>query len=119
MVALQLFHGRKDLAEGMDDWGTPGPIFLVDYVHTTYKADIKLGIPEPAGDGDLHIVEDCVYYDGVFYGDWSVCSVSVVNESYELRMRLAEFNPSKAIPPVKESSNDASRSPGWMDCDAG
>src|SRR5688572_19930088 len=41
---LQIFHGRRDPNQEMDDWGEQGPIFACpDYVHTTYASDIKLG----------------------------------------------------------------------------
>src|SRR5262245_66454758 len=87
----------------MDNWGDPGPVFLVDYVHTTYRSDIKLGIPHPAGDGDLKLVEDCVYYDGVYYGDWSVFPASLLEEEPELKARLAEYEGAKATPPKGDS----------------
>ena len=95
-VALQLFHGRTSPTEQMERWGTQGPVFLVDYVHVTYRSDIKLGIPEPAGDGDLKIVDDLVYYDGDYYGDWSVFPAALLNEEPELRARLTTFDPKKA-----------------------
>ena len=56
-VAIELFHGRRHPEERLDNWGSQGPVFLVDYVHVTYAGDFKLGLPEPAGDGDLHYVE--------------------------------------------------------------
>lgn len=76
-VYLRLWHGRPTLEEDMDDWGTDGPyIGPLQYAHTTYANDIKL---EYAGPGrpadmplDLPIVEDCVFFEGVYYGDWSV-----------------------------------------------
>jgi len=95
-VGLELFHGRKDPAEEMNDWGSRGPVFLVGYVHTTYKTDIKLGIPEPAGDGDLEIVDDLVFYDGIFYGDWSVFPASLIEREPELKARVVPFEPEKA-----------------------
>ena len=103
IVAIELFHGRKSPDEHLDDWGTQGPVFLVDYVHVTYLCDIKLGIPEPAGDGDLHFVEDLVYYDGVFYGDWSVFPASLIATSLELRRRVQAYDALKAQPPKKET----------------
>jgi hypothetical protein len=93
-VALELFHGRRDPSENLDAWGSQGPVFLVDYVHVTYLCDIKLGIPEPAGDGDLHFVEDLVYYDGVYYGDWSVFSPVILDD--EQKARVADYDAAKA-----------------------
>lgn len=98
-VALQLFHGRADPDADMEDWGQQGPIFLVDYVHTTYSIDIKLGIPDPAGDGDLKILDDLVYYDGMYYGDWSTFPADVAEKSVEHVHRIVPFDPTKAKPP--------------------
>ena len=98
-VALQLFHGRISPDELLESWGRQGPVFLVDYVHVTYLCDIKLGIPEPAGDGDLHFVEDLVYYDGTYYGDWSVFPAELAAREASLAIRIAPFNPDKAITP--------------------
>lgn len=99
-VAIELFHGRKSPDEQLDDWGTQGPVFLVDYVHVTYLCDIKLGIPEPNGDGDLRFVEDLVYYDGAYYGDWSVFSPAILDA--EQKARITEFVHSKAEPPERK-----------------
>ena len=99
-VAIELFHGRRSPDEHLEDWGLQGPVFLVDYVHVTYAGDLKLGLPEPAGDGDLHYVQDLVYYGGIYYGDWSVFPESLLDESKELRSRLAEFDPALAVKPV-------------------
>ena len=98
-VALELFHGRTTPDEHLEDWGRRGPVFLVDYVHVTYLWDIKLGIPEPAGDGDLERVEDLIYYDGVYYGDWSVFPAALLEEDVELKARLTTYDAKKATPP--------------------
>ena len=97
-VGLELFHGRTDSTQDLEGWGTQGPVFLVSYVHTTYRSDIKLGIPEPAGDGDLKIVDDLVYYDGVYYGDWSVFPVALLEREPDLARRVAPFDLKKARP---------------------
>lgn len=97
-VAIELFHGRTSPDEHLETWGRQGPVFLVDYVHVTYLCDIKLGIPEPAGDGDLHFVEDLVYYDGVYYGDWSVFSPEILDE--EQKTRVTEYDPARASRPT-------------------
>jgi hypothetical protein len=98
-VALELFHGRSSPDEHLDTWGTQGPVFLVRYVHVTYLCDIKLGIDEPAGDGDLHFVKDLVFYDGCYYGDWSVFPASLLESDAELKSRLTTYAPRKAIAP--------------------
>jgi hypothetical protein len=99
-VALELFHGRTSPDEHLDNWGRQGPVFLVDFVHLTYLCDIKLGIDHPNGDGDLRFVEDLVYYNGIYYGDWSVFSPAILNE--EQKSRIVEFDHSKAEPPERK-----------------
>ena len=39
---IELFHGRTDPKEELEDWGSPGPIFgPLQFGHTTYACDIK------------------------------------------------------------------------------
>lgn len=72
-VYIHLFHGRKNITEQMEDWGESGPIFgPFDYIHTTYGSDIKLGEL-----GVLSVVDDVVFYNGMLYGDWSVCTLDM------------------------------------------
>ena len=101
VMFLELFHGRPDPSQEMDDWGEPGPIFACpNYVHTTYACDIKLG--EIGGQYcDLKISQDgLVYYDGMWYGDWSVfVPDEKTRQSSEFTKRLAWFDPAKATPP--------------------
>lgn len=92
MQYLRLFHGRTDLAQDMDDWGTDGPVFgPYDYIHTTYACHVKMGRSDGHMD-ELRIVGDMIYYDGCYYGDWSVfddikdCTIS-------------QFDSAKAEPP--------------------
>ena len=41
---IELFHGRADKEQAMDDWGSTGPVFgPLCYAHTTYAKEIKLG----------------------------------------------------------------------------
>ena len=73
-LRFRLFHGRKNALEEMDGWGSDGPIFPASFVHTTYGQHIQLGGPQP-GEAhlELYISEDgLVFYDGVWYGDWTV-----------------------------------------------
>jgi hypothetical protein len=100
-VAIELFHGRTSPDEHLENWGSQGPVFLVDYVHVTYLCDIKLGIDHPNGDGDLCFVEDLVYYDGFYYGDWSVFSPAILNK--EQNSRIVEFDHEKADPPERKT----------------
>ena len=102
-VAIELFHGRTSPEEHLDNWGSRGPVFLVDYVHVTYLCDIKLGIDHPNGDGDLRFIEDLVYYDGVYYGDWSVFPTALLATEPELAGRIVPFAHSKADPVERKS----------------
>lgn len=74
---LALFHGRNELGEQLDDWGFDGPIFgPVNWVHTTYGSDIKLGNANGGLIGVLSCIDELLYYDGKYYGDWSVSAES-------------------------------------------
>jgi hypothetical protein len=102
---LRLFHGRKDVKTSMDDWGTEGPVFgPLEFVHTTYVNDIKLGFPGGKDQGacpDLSVIGDCVYYGGVLYGDWSVFGTLGKSQDDKRAMlqRLEAFDPKKAKVP--------------------
>lgn len=88
---LRLFHGRKPKDQDLDDWGSDGPIFgPLAYVHTTYAAHIHTAPQHQEGEDyeDLIIDEDLVYYDGVWYGDWSVF------DDYGMR----DHHPEKPVP---------------------
>lgn len=93
---LALFHGFEshEAREDCDgDWGQPDPMIgPLKYVHTTYTCHIKFAFadgaavpPESLAEGmglynafseyaagDLMTDQDCVYFDGVYYGDWTV-----------------------------------------------
>lgn len=100
MIYIELFHGRKP-GEQLQDWGMPGPVFASSgFFHITYACEIKFG--EDGSDiltivgGKDDTISDCVYYDGVFYGDWSVFSEEVFARSSNLRSRLTAFQMEKA-----------------------
>ena len=105
---IELFNGRKTPDEVLDDWGTEGPIFgPLQHVHSTYATDVKLGF-EDATDGRLLYVDDCVYYDGVYYGDINVFYVD--SDPFAYGSRFQEFKKELAIPPptreVKQTNDD-------------
>lgn len=98
---LKLFHGRKTLEEEMDDWGSEGPVFgPLSFVHTTYGGVVHLGDPEVPWDilGDLIVHDACIYYDGMFYGDWSAFGEENMDE--ETRKRIKPFCRRKAALPA-------------------
>ena len=99
-VYLELFHGRQTLTEELADWGTEGPIVgPLRYVHTTYATDIKIETADGVGE-ILHLVgeetPDLLYYDGVYYGDWSVFGADAFENNPALLMRVQPFDSAKA-----------------------
>lgn len=97
-VYLELFHGRSSQTEQLDDWGTQGPILgPLKYVHTTYASDIKVETADGQA-GVLSVVgeqaPDLLYYDNLYYGDWSVFSSDVLTD--ELKTRVHQFDSAKA-----------------------
>jgi len=86
MAFLKLFHGRASPDEKLDDWGEDGPIFgPYPFFHTVYGSEITFDAEQSHA---LPIIDGFVFYDDVFYGDWSVYDgpVDVSDES-----RLKEF----------------------------
>lgn len=93
MLYIRLFHGRTNPDQDMDNWGSDGPIFgPYEFVHTTYACEIKLGKPDRNCD-ELCTHEDMIYYDGVYYGDWSVFDERILNDA---KYQATEFEQSKA-----------------------
>jgi len=97
MLYIRLFHGRTDPKQEMDDWGSDGPILgPYKFAHTTYSSILKLGKPDGSCD-ELYIVgPDMVFYDGVFYGDWSVFGEAEFKQD---NFELSNYDPAKAKPP--------------------
>ena len=92
---LKLFHGRSHPEEELDDWGADGPIFGPSpFFHTTYGWLVKFS--EEGDDAVLYLSDDMLYYDGVWYGDWSIFGEDV--DLGDLKARLTEFDPGKAVP---------------------
>ena len=100
MLYLRLFHGRKTLTEDMEDWGEDGPIFeAYEWVHTTYAFHVKIDSPQHEF-LDLNIRDDCIYYDGMWYGDWSV--MESLSEGYTT---ITKFDPEKAKLPLTKKKH--------------
>ena len=68
------------------------------FVHTTYASDIKL-----SGNTNtpqyLSILRDMVYYNGMWYGDWSVFPTSTFEAEPGLQKRHLNFDMTKATIP--------------------
>ena len=98
-VYIELFHGRANPDQDMDDWGEPGPVFgPFRFVHTTYASHIKLGA-EADTTQDLNVLGDMVYYGSMWYGDWSVFPASTFREEAALQQRHQAFDAQKAAVP--------------------
>ncbi len=66
-------------------------VWAVSILPQTYNCDIKFSHEEGHV---LNIVDDLVYYDGIYYGDWSIFD----QPDEEQLSRLIPFDPQKAIP---------------------
>lgn len=86
-MRIHLYHGRKDPAAEMDDWGHIGPTLDgVDYVHCVYKHHLHVKFVSPAAAQiaheltgwsfldsmalDVDFTEDCIRCRDDYYGDW-------------------------------------------------
>jgi len=102
VVYIRLFHGRIDPEQNMDDWGSDGQVFgPYNFAHTTYSSMLKLGRADGNCD-QLHITgPDMIYYNGVYYGDWSIFDEVIFKEA---RFQVAHFEQSKAELPNSVNS---------------
>ena len=86
---LALLHGREYPQQQMSDWGFDGPLIgPLEWCHTTYATHVRIKFSVEEDEGlyfeeacfpdaqDIFIHEDLITYDGKFYGDWTVFSVS-------------------------------------------
>jgi len=78
-IYIRLFHGRTNANQDMNEWGLDGPIFgPYEFVHTTYALNLKLS--KNGLCSEFFCYEDMVYYDGVYYGDWSVFGLETLEK---------------------------------------
>jgi len=103
MLYLELFHGRPDPAQEMEDWGEQGPVFgPLQYLHTTYAYHVEFMLKNGEC-GELWIIDDMIYYDGFWYGDWSVFDAG--EEHNEALKRLQPYSEEKAQRPEPALEN--------------
>lgn len=96
VIYVDLFHGRKTVEENLEEWGTHGPVFG-PYRHVTVTYTGWIQCEKPNGDADfIKIVGDLVYYDEMYYGDFTMFGDPSGFES-----RLEEFDNDKAEVPEK------------------
>jgi hypothetical protein len=93
MPYLMLWHGRVNPDEELSTWGENGPVFgPFPFFQMTYGIEIKFA----KEDGHrLSVVHGLVYYDGMYYGDWSF--FDELDRGH--RSRLIPFDPHKALVP--------------------
>ena len=100
MLYIRLFHGRTDPRQNMDDWGIDGPVFgPYKFVHTTYKNYLRL-CNHDDNCFELYLSDDLLFYDGIYYGDWSVMSEEVFEKS---GFTVTNFEQDKANLPENEN----------------
>jgi len=111
MLCLKLFHGRKDPSIKLTEWGQEGPTFVVDkYVSVSYLGTIKFDQGDLYVQGAVRIaigvgchlkcVDDMIYYDGIYYGDWCLATMSEGEAVRSGRFRFEAFDKAKAELPV-------------------
>jgi hypothetical protein len=94
MIYLQLFNGRENSQNQLDDCGSDGPIFgPLQYVHTTYGREIKFTYDNTSEtEGSLTVTNDLLYYDRMYYADWA--AFTDLPDTY--KARIIEFDQDKA-----------------------
>jgi len=107
MVYLELFHGRTSPSQELRSWGSNGPYLgPLAWVHTTYACHVR-ACPVGGRDGiDIPVVDDLLYYDGVYYGDWSIWAPGDVNIPSDAP-RFEPINESKAQLPASTGQRNA------------
>ncbi|MDA0282542.1 MAG: hypothetical protein O3B86_04220 [Planctomycetota bacterium] len=102
MAYLKLFHGRASPDEKLDGWGEEGPIFGPHpFFHTVYGSEITFDAEQAH---TLPIMDGFVFYDDMFYGDWSVYD-GPVNASDESRLTEFEAGRTQLPRPAFEQRN--------------
>ena len=68
---VELFHGRTNPDQGMDDWGFQGPVLgPFEEVHVTYTNIFRLLYKNVWY--LLPLLDDMVDYKHNYYGDWGI-----------------------------------------------
>lgn len=99
-LCLYLYHGRTDMSEDLEDWGTEGPVLgPLDWAVITYMGSIRVGVN--GEDVWLEVREDFVYYDGVYYGYFSIEGYGPMRQ-YQ-KDRMIQIDESLTTPPPTET----------------
>jgi len=98
---LHLFHGRQDPTEELDDWGSDGPVLKIEGFHSTYLNVLHIGVPtaNPINEDwiDLDTRDGLTYYDGVWYGDFSIFAPGT---DPDLEARAIDIIAEATVPPA-------------------
>jgi hypothetical protein len=72
MVYINLFHGRTDPHEELEDQGTSGPVIGPVNISMIY-GEFKIHDSEDWSDFEfVHQYEDMIFHDGVYYGEFEI-----------------------------------------------
>ena len=110
---LLLFHGRHDPQEQLDGWGFAGPIFKIEGgLSVTYACEIEF-VDARAVMHVLHFVDDMVYYNHCWYGDFAVIDEDMLQRRHKGRV-ISEFDAALAAVPTgwqQRVAREANRRP--------
>jgi hypothetical protein len=93
-LAIHLFHGRTNPDQDLNDWGLNGPTlgpFHSFYV--TYLSTFRIITGEEEA-GEFSVIDGMIYYDGVYYGDWTISTVDIFEGEGK---KIEIFNEIKAM----------------------
>lgn len=96
LMYLHLFHGRDNPRQEMDNWGFDGPVLRVYGCHVVYGT-VAIALHETE-DKWHHLtdVDGCLYYNGQYFGDWSIFAPSV--DEHPLMDRAEDVDVKKLEP---------------------
>jgi hypothetical protein len=73
-LAIRFTHGRRTPTENLEGgWGTTGPTIPIDWFSWVYG--VTLTISREGREEELRLVEDCICWEGTYYGDFEIISV--------------------------------------------
>lgn len=109
-IYLKLFHGRKDPSDNLEDWGENGPLIgPFSWFHGTYLTTFTFGDKDEGEQWYLQdsIVGDLIYYDGMFYGDFTIATIEPGEKGCPVPLE-----PEKAVLPPEHRTGKLGQSGG-------
>ena len=103
-MIMELYHGRTDPNQNMEDWGSQGPLLLVDGATVTYGDSVRIKFTDQVDYEFLKdfLHEDLFFFDGVYYGDFAFIPADSGSTNEE-GQKPELFDPNKAL---KRENND-------------